>query len=111
MPWRSMLDRPTGTGTGSVTIPRRARGGVLVIGGGFGGVTVARMLGPRGATIVNAQNSMLFTPMLPEVAAGIIEMRNAMTPLAMVSPHAEVIPGRVTELGLGDSRAAVLTDG
>jgi NADH dehydrogenase len=90
---------------------RTARGGVLVVGGGFGGASVARHLGRRGATIVNAQNSMLFTPMLPEVAAGIIEMRNAMTPLAMVCPHAEVIPGRVTELGGADRRATVETDG
>jgi NADH dehydrogenase len=62
-------------------------------------------------TIVNAQNSMLFSPMLPEVAAGIIEIRNAMTPLAMVSPHAEVIPGRVTDLALEHNRAEVETDG
>jgi NADH dehydrogenase len=68
-------------------------------------------LGKRGATIVNAQNSMLFTPMLPEVAAGVIEMRNAMTPLAMVCPHAEVIPGRVNELDLTNRRADVETDG
>jgi NADH dehydrogenase len=68
-------------------------------------------LAKRGATIVNAQNSMLFTPMLPEVAAGVIEMRNAMTPLAMVCPHAEVIPGRVTDLDLANRRADVETDG
>jgi NADH dehydrogenase len=92
-------------------ISRRARGGVLVIGGGFGGTTVARRLGKRGATIVNAQNSMLFTPMLPEMAAGVVEIRNAMTPLAMVCPHAEVIPGRVTNVALQDRRAEVETDG
>src|SRR5262249_40195242 len=90
---------------------RPARGGVLVVGGGFGGASVARLLGKRGATIVNAQNSMLFTPMLPEVAAGVIEIRNVLTPLAMVCPHAEVIPGRVTDLALTDSRAEVETDG
>ncbi len=90
---------------------RRARGGVLVVGGGFGGVTVARRLGSDGATIVSEQNSMLFTPMLPEVAAGVVEMRNVMTPLAMVCPHAEVIPGRVTELDLSEHRAEVETDG
>jgi NADH dehydrogenase len=95
----------------STTGPRRARGGVLVVGGGFGGASVARLLGRRGATIVSTQNSMLFTPMLPEVAAGIIEVRNAMTPLAMMCPHAEVIPGRVTDLALTDRRAAVATDG
>jgi NADH:ubiquinone reductase (H+-translocating) len=96
-------DPPTGV--------RRARGGVLVVGGGFGGASVARLLGPRGATIVNAQNSMLFTPMLPELAAGIVEVRNVLTPLAMVCPYAEVITGRVTDLDLSGSQAHVETDG
>ncbi len=90
---------------------RPARGGVLVVGGGFGGASVARLLGRRGATVVNTQNSMLFTPMLPEVAAGVIEVRNAMTPLAMMCPSAEVIPGRVTDLDLGGRSARVHTDG
>jgi NADH dehydrogenase len=54
---------------------------------------------------------MLFSPMLPEVAAGIIEVRNAMAPLAMVSPHAEVIAGRVTDLALERNLAEVETDG
>ncbi|MDX6397660.1 MAG: hypothetical protein QOJ43_1068, partial [Gaiellaceae bacterium] len=49
---------------------REARGGVLVAGGGFAGAYVARLLGRRGATIVNPQNFMLFTPMLPEAASG-----------------------------------------
>ncbi|MCL2394886.1 MAG: FAD-dependent oxidoreductase [Acidimicrobiaceae bacterium] len=74
-------------------------------------MTVARRLGWRGATIVNVQNSMLFTPMLPEVAGGVIEMRNVMTPLAMACPHAEIIPGRVTDLALEDRCAEVETDG
>jgi NADH:ubiquinone reductase (H+-translocating) len=84
---------------------------VLVVGGGFGGASVARILGRRGATVVNAQNSMLFTPMLPEVAAGVIEVRNAMTPLAMMCPAAEVIAGRVTDLDLGGRTAEVQSDG
>jgi NADH:ubiquinone reductase (H+-translocating) len=84
---------------------------VLVVGGGFGGASVARLLGRRGATVVNAENSMLFTPMLPEVAAGVIEVRNAMTPLAMMCPSAEVIAGRVTDLDLGGRRAEVQADG
>ncbi len=90
---------------------QRARGGVLVVGGGFGGAFVARLLDRRGATIVNGQNSMLFTPMLPEVAAGVVEMRNAMTPLAMMCPHAEVISGRVTDIDLEAQAAEVDTDG
>jgi NADH:ubiquinone reductase (H+-translocating) len=93
------------------TTRRRARGGVLVVGGGFGGASVARFLGSRGATVVNAQNSMLFTPMLPEVAAGVIEVRNAMTPLVMMCPSAEVIAGKVTDLDLEARRAGIETDG
>ncbi len=92
-------------------VARRARGGVLIVGGGFGGASVARLLGRRGATIVNSQNSMLFTPMLPEVAAGIIQMRNVMMPLAMACPHAEMVVGRVTDLGLENHRAEIETDG
>ena len=102
---------PGSEGGNPVTITRRARGGVLVVGGGFGGVTVGRLLGQDGATIVNPQNSMLFTPMIPEVAAGVVEVRNVMTPLAMACPHVEVIEGRVTDLALDDNRAEVKTDG
>ena len=49
---------------------RVARGGVLVLGGGFAGAYVARQLGRNGATIVNPTNFMLYTPLLPEAAAG-----------------------------------------
>ena len=51
---------------------RAARGGTLILGGGFGGAQVARCLGKRGATIVTPEISMLYTPLLPEVAAGAV---------------------------------------
>ncbi len=51
-------------------IERVARGGVLVLGGGFAGAWVARLLGSSGATVVNVENFMLFTSMLPEAASG-----------------------------------------
>ena len=47
-----------------------ARGGTLVLGGGFAGGYVARLLGERGATIVSRENFMLYTPILPEAASG-----------------------------------------
>lgn len=72
---------------------------------------MARLLRRTGATLVNAQNSMLFTPMLPEVAAGVVEVRNVMTPLAVMCPEAEVIAGRVTDLDLVKRRAEVTADG
>jgi NADH dehydrogenase FAD-containing subunit len=49
---------------------RHARGGTLVIGGGYAGGYVARLLGRSGATIVGPENFMLFTPLLPEAASG-----------------------------------------
>jgi NADH dehydrogenase FAD-containing subunit len=58
-----------------VTAAREARGGTLVIGGGFAGGYVARLLGDRSATIVSPENFMLYTPMLPEAASGVLGLR------------------------------------
>ena len=69
---------------------RDARGGVLVIGGGFAGGYVARLLGKRGATIVSPENFMLYTPMLPEAASGTLEPRHMVVPLRQMCPHAEL---------------------
>ncbi len=78
--------------------PREAKGGTLIVGGGFGGGYVARLVGKRGATIVSPQNFLLFTPLLPEAASGTIEPRHAVVPLRPMCPHAELIVGLVTEL-------------
>jgi len=75
------------------TSPRRARGGVLVLGGGFAGSYVARSLGRRGATIVNPSNFMLYTPLLPEAAAGSIEPRHVTVPLRAMCPDSELVLG------------------
>ena len=77
---------------------REARGGVLVIGGGFAGGYVARLLGRRGATIVSPENFMLYTPMLPEAASGTLEPRHVVVPLRQMCPHAELLLARVTAI-------------
>ena len=77
---------------------RNARGGVLVVGGGFAGSYVARLLGRRGATIVSTENSMLFTPMLPEAASGTLEPRHVVVPLRQMCPHAELLLGSAVGL-------------
>ncbi len=56
------------------------------MGGGFAGVAAARELERIGrrdvdVTLVSRQNFMLFTPMLPEVAAGSLAARDIMQPL------------------------------
>ncbi len=81
-----------------MTVARAARGGVLVIGGGFAGSYVARLLGRRGATIVSRENFMLYTPMLPEAASGTLEPRHVVVPLRQMCRHAELLLGTVTTL-------------
>jgi NADH:ubiquinone reductase (H+-translocating) len=82
----------------SATGRRAANGGTLILGGGFGGAYVARLIGKAGATIVSPESSMLYTPMLPEVAAGAIEPRHVVVPLRAMCPQADVLRGRAVSL-------------
>lgn len=71
-----------------------------MLGGGFAGSWVARLLGKRGATIVNPDNFSLFTPLLPEAASGTVEPRHVVVPLRMMCPHADLLLGSVREVDL-----------
>jgi NADH:ubiquinone reductase (H+-translocating) len=68
-------------------MPRRAHR-VLILGGGFAGVSTAqeleRLLKDRDDVeiwIVSRDNFFLFTPFLPEVCSGVLEARHAVNPL------------------------------
>jgi NADH:ubiquinone reductase (H+-translocating) len=89
---------------------REAQGGVLILGGGFAGAYVARLLGRHGATIVSLENFMLYTPMLPEAASGTLEPRHAVVPLRVMCPHAELVLGEVTGVDLEARTAQIETD-
>lgn len=60
---------------------------IVIAGGGFAGVSAARALErvlPRQSTrlvLVNDVNFLLYTPLLPEAAAGTLEPRHVVTPL------------------------------
>jgi NADH dehydrogenase len=69
----------------------------VIVGGGFGGAHLARRLGP-GVTIVNPESSMLYAPLLPEVAAGAIEPRHVVVPLRVMCPQATLLRGRAVAL-------------
>jgi NADH dehydrogenase len=75
---------------------------VLVVGGGFGGMYTARHLErrlPPGAAeilLVNPENFMLYTPLLPEAAAGTIEPRHVVVPLRRVLRRTRLVIGRAT---------------
>jgi NADH dehydrogenase len=90
---------------------REARGGTLVLGGGFAGGYVARLLAERGATIVSPENFMLYTPMLPEAASGTLDARHVVVPLRMMCPRAELVLGRAQELDATAQRVRVETEG
>ncbi len=81
-----------------------------MVGGGFAGGYVARLLGRRGATIVSPDNFMLFTPILPEAASGTIEPRHVVVPLRQMCPHAELLLGRAVELDEERRVVTVRTD-
>jgi NADH dehydrogenase len=73
---------------------RQARGGTLILGGGFAGSYVAKLLKEQGATIVSQENFMLFASMLPEAASGTLEPRHVVVPLRIMCPHADLSRGR-----------------
>lgn len=77
---------------------RSARGGTLILGGGFAGCYVARLVGRRGATILSPENFMLYTPMLPEAASGTLEPRHVVVPSRQMCPHAELVLGHAVGL-------------
>jgi NADH:ubiquinone reductase (H+-translocating) len=81
---------------------------VLILGGGFAGAYVARLLrGGRTATIVSRDNFMLYTPLLPEAASGTLEPRHTVVPLRAMCPRAELLLGTVESVDLAARTATV----
>ncbi|MFZ0222851.1 MAG: hypothetical protein WAM42_14300, partial [Candidatus Nitrosopolaris sp.] len=61
---------------------------VVILGSGFSGIEVLKKLQKEfdtdtsvEITLISKDNFILFTPMLPEVASGMIETRNIVTPV------------------------------
>jgi NADH:quinone reductase (non-electrogenic) len=75
---------------------------VVIAGGGFGGAMAARELErimPRQSarlTMVNDVNFLLYTPFLPEAAAGTLEPRHVVTPLREILDRTYLRLGNVT---------------
>jgi NADH dehydrogenase len=98
----SLRSRRTGARADTLSRPL-AR--VVIVGGGFGGVSAARTferLALRGApvdvTLVSDSNYLLFTPMLAEVASGALESRHISAPVRASVPHTRFRHGRVEHL-------------
>ena len=86
---------------------------VLVVGGGYAGLTVARKLQKlvkdRGGvvTVVDPRPYMTYQPFLPEVVGGHIEARHAVVDLRTHLKHAEVVQGKVTRVSHENRTATV----
>jgi NADH dehydrogenase len=83
----------------------RGRTRIIILGGGFAGVTVAEALERKfGAdqdvdiTLVSEGNSLLFTPMLAEVAGGSIEATHISNPIRMALHRTTFVRDRITAL-------------
>src|SRR5271165_2701081 len=107
--WLGPLPAPEG---GPPKDPHR----VLILGGGFAGMTVAenleRVFGADPTvsfTLVSEANAMLFTPMLAEVAGGSLEPTHISAPLRTSLHRTAVVRGRVTKIDL--ERRCVLLEG
>jgi NADH dehydrogenase len=88
---------------------------IVILGGGFAGVTTAehleREFGPDPAvaiTLVSNTNALLFTPMLAEVAASSLEPTHITTPHRSSLHRSEVVRGQAMRIDL--ERRAVLLE-
>ena len=94
---------------------------IVILGGGFAGVECARKLesefGDDPETelvMISEDNFLLFTPMLPQVASGMIETRHIVLPIRTVCKKTKFYEGRIKNIdpygkivtlwGTGDKR-------
>jgi NADH:ubiquinone reductase (H+-translocating) len=87
--------------TSSGAVPR-----VVVVGAGFAGFHAARCLSRRlgaGAevVVVNSTDYFLYLPLLPEVAAGVLDPRRVSVSLAATLPGVRLLLGDVDVVDLG----------
>jgi NADH:ubiquinone reductase (H+-translocating) len=88
---------------------------VVIIGGGFGGLNVARKLrkAPAQVTLVDRRNFHLFQPLLYQVATGGLSPANIAAPLRDLfkrQQNCEVLLGEVASIDAANRRV-LLTDG
>jgi NADH dehydrogenase len=86
---------------------------VLILGGGFGGLYVLKDLQKKidskkiSVTIVSENNYFLFTPMLPEVASGMLNPRDITIPIRHFCTHAKFYQATVFAIDLVQKFATI----
>ena len=94
---------------------------IVILGGGFAGVECARQLESKFGNdseielvMISEDNFLLFTPMLPQVASGMIETRHIVLPIRTICKKTKFYEGRIKNIdphgklvtlwGTGDKR-------
>jgi NADH:ubiquinone reductase (H+-translocating) len=87
---------------------------VLILGGGFGGLTVARELERKlgrdpsvEITLVNRENFFLFTPMLHEVATSDLDLTTIVNPARTMLRHVQFLAGEINHIDIEKRRVFV----
>jgi NADH:ubiquinone reductase (H+-translocating) len=88
---------------------------VVIVGGGFGGLYVAKALGraPVSVAVIDRRNFHLFQPLLYQVATGALSPGEIASPLRVVLKNhrnTEVLLGEVVDLDVANRRV-ILRDG
>jgi NADH dehydrogenase len=91
---------------------------IVILGGGFGGMTTAghleRLFGADRSvtfTLVSETNALLFTPMLAEVAGSSVEPTHISSPLRTSLRRTQVLRGNVTQIDLTTRRVTAALGG
>src|ERR1700686_5260576 len=87
---------------------------VLILGGGFGGLygalhldkTIARDQDVE-VTLVSRENFIVFTPMLPEAAAGDLDPADIVSPLRQMLKHVNVLVADVDSIDPAERRVTI----
>ena len=87
---------------------------IVILGGGFGGVTVLKKLQNHfqtdvsiDITMVSKDNYLLFTPMLHEIASGMIETRHIVTPIREFCNRSRFYCAAVKNIDLEKKRISI----
>ena len=100
-----------GDGTSAPVPARPAR--VVVVGGGFGGFNalkrLAKLLGPERAelTLVAPTDYLLYSPLLPEVATGVLDPRDIAVSTRQALPRVKLVLGHLTTVDFDSHELSV----
>ena len=103
-------------------LPLARKKKIVILGGGFAGVECTRQLESKFGNdpdielvMVSEDNFLLFTPMLPQVASGMIETRHIVLPIRTICKKTKFYEGRIKNIdpfgklvnlwGTGDKRS------